>query len=125
MMGTVLVSIAVTAGIFALAGVPLRCWQFYTGQFRSQIPPHALARATFSVFATLILLPNLLAWAYALHVAYQDYAGGRPGVASAIAVGMLGCAYIVLEGFLLSARRAPARRHPPANALVNSAAKRE
>ena len=122
MMATFWVSVAVTAGIIALVGVPLRCWQFYTGQFRPQVPPHALARATFSVCATLILLPNLLAWAYALHVAYHDYAG----VASVITVGMLGCAYILLEGFLLTARRLPAplRRHP-GNALMNSAAKRE
>ena len=122
MMATFWVSLAVTAGIIALVGVPLRCWQFYTGQFRSQVPPHALARATFSLCATLILLANVLAWAYALHVAHRDYAG----VASAVTVGMLGCVYILLEGFLLTARRRPAppRRHP-GNALVNSAAKRE
>jgi hypothetical protein len=126
MMDTIWVSLAVTAGIIALAGVPLRCWQFYTGQLRSQVPPHALARATFSVFATLILVPNSLAWAYSLHVAYYDYAGAQSGAASAIAVGMLGCAYLLLEGFLLTSRWQPAPRpRHPGNALVNSAAKRE
>jgi hypothetical protein len=124
MMDTIWVSLAVTAGIIGMAGVPLRCWQFYTRQFRSQVPPHALARATFSLFATLILLPNLLAWVYALYVVFQDHGAARPGVASAIAVGMLGCAYLLLEGFLLTARRSPPRAHP-GNALANSAAKRE
>lgn len=110
-MDMIWVSLAVTAGIIALLGVPLRGWQFYTGQFRSRVPRYALAQATFSLCATLILLPNLLAWAYALHVVYHDYpgAGAQPGIASALAVGMLGCAYILLEGFLLTAlRRAPA-----------------
>lgn len=107
MIDTLLVSLAVSAGMVALAGVPLRCWQFYTGQFRSEIPRHALARASFSLFAALFLIPNLLAWAYALYVAYQDFRGpgAQAGLASAIAVGLLGCAYILLEGFLLTARR--------------------
>jgi len=109
MFDTILVSLAVTAGVFGLAGVPLRCWQFATGQFRSQIPQHALARATFSLFAFLILVPNALAWTYALYVAYRDYtcAGtcAQAGVASTIAVGLLGCAYVLLESFLLTARR--------------------
>ena len=125
MMDTIWVSIAVTAGIIGMAGVPLRCWQFYTGQFRSQVPPHALARATFSAFGTLILLPNLLAWVYAVYVLHHDQAAAQPGVASAVAVGMLGCAYLLLEGFLLTARRSPHRPHHPGNALANSAAKRE
>jgi hypothetical protein len=122
MMDTIWVSVAVTAGIIGLAGVPLRCWQFHTGQFRSQVPPHALARATFSLFATLILVPNLVAWVYALYVVYHDHGAAQPGVASAIAVGMLGCAYLLLEGFLLTARRSPAH---PGNVLANSATKRE
>ncbi len=111
MMDTILVSLAVTAGVIALAGVPLRCWQFATGRFRSQIPQHALARATFSLFSVLILLPNAFAWAYALYVAYHDFSCtgtcAQAGVASAIAVGLLGCAYLLLEGFLLTARRRP------------------
>ena len=125
MMDIMWVSLAVTAGIIGMAGVPLRCWQFYTGQFRSQVPPHALARVTFSLFAMLILLPNLLAGVYAIYVLYKDQGAAQPGVASAVAVGMLGCAYLLLEGFLLTARRSPPRAHHPGNALANSAAKRE
>lgn len=115
------------AGILALAGVPLRCWQFYSGRLRSQIPSHALAQATFSLFGGLIFVPNVLAWAYAIYASWQDYIGGaaQPGVASAIAVGMLGCAYALLEGFLLTARRSSPRAHQPGNDLANSAAKRE
>lgn len=109
MMDTILVSLAVTAGIVALAGVPLRCWQFTTGHFRSQIPRHLVARATFSLFAVLFLAPNAAAWIYALLVSYRDFscAGAceQAGVASAIAVGLLGCTYVLLEGFLLTARR--------------------
>jgi len=109
MIDTILVSLAVTAGVIALAGVPLRCWQFATGRFRSQIPQHVLARATFSLFAFVFLAPNALAWSYAIYVAYRDAtcvgACGQTGVASAIAVGMLGCAYVLLEGFLITARR--------------------
>jgi hypothetical protein len=104
-----LVSLAVTAGVIALAGVPLRCWQFGTGQFRSQIPRHALARATFRLFAFLILVPNALAWAYAIYIVYRYYtcAGAcqQEWAGTAIAVGMLGCAYALLEGFLITARR--------------------
>ena len=123
MTDVLIVSLAVTAGVVALAGVPMRCWQFYTGQFRSQIPRNAVARATFSLFAAVFLIPNLVAWAYALHVAYQDLAGAgaQAGVASAVAVGMLGCVYVLLEGFLVTARRTD----QPGNALSNSAAKRE
>lgn len=109
MMDMVWVSLAVTAGVIALAGVPLRCWQFYTGRFRSEIPRHIIARATFSLFAVLFLVPNGAAWIYALLVSYRDFscagACDQAGVASAIAVGLLGCAYILLEGFLLTARR--------------------
>ena len=111
MINTVLVSLAVTAGVIALAGVPLRCWQFGTGRFRSQIPRHALARATFRLFAFLILVPNALAWTYAIYIVHrytscvgacaQEWAG------TAIAVGMLGCAYALFEGFLLTARHRP------------------
>lgn len=107
MLNTLLVSLAITAGVIALAGVPLRCWQFGTGRFRSQIPQHALARATFSLFAFLIMVPNALAWTYALYLILRDYAGAgaQAGVGSAVAVGLLGCAYVLLEGFLLTARR--------------------
>ena len=107
MTSTAIVSLAVMAGIVALAGVPLRCWQIYTGQFRSRVPQHALARATFSLFAALILFPNVVAWAYVLYSAYRDYTGpaAQLGAGSALAAGLLGCAYLLLEGFLLSARR--------------------
>lgn len=109
MIDTLLVSLAVTAGIFGLAGVPLRCWQISTGRFRSQIPPYALARATFSLFSMLFLAPNALAWTYALYTAFRDFsctsACAQAGIASSIAVGLLGCTYILLEGFLLTARR--------------------
>lgn len=109
MTDTILVSVAVTAGIFGLAGVPVRAWQIASGRFRSQIPRHALARATFSLFSVLFLLPNALAWSYALYTAYRYYgcagACAPSGTASTIAVGLLGCAYVLLEGFLLTARR--------------------
>lgn len=109
MVDTILVSIAVTAGIVALAGVPFRCWQFHTRRLHATIPRHAVARVTFSFFATLILVPNILAWIYALYVAYMDFTCvadcGRTGTKSAIVVGMLGCAYFLLEGFLFTARR--------------------
>jgi hypothetical protein len=109
MFDTMLVSLAVTAGIFALAGIPYRCWQFATGQFRSQIPRHALARATFSLFSVVFLVPNALAWTYALYTAHLDFSCAgtceQVRMASAIAVGLLGCAYILLEGFLITARR--------------------
>ena len=111
MINTLLVSLAVTAGVIALAGIPLRCWQFGTGRFRSQIPRHALARATFRLFASLILVPNALAWAYAIYVVHQYYtcvgACAQEWVGTAVAIGMLGCAYVLLEGFLLTARRRP------------------
>ena len=108
MMDTMLVSLAVTAGIFGLAGVPLRSWQIGTGRFRSQIPRHALARATFSLFSVLFLAPNALAWAYTLYTAYRHFVCtstcAQSGIAGTIAVGLLGCAYVLLEGFLLTAR---------------------
>ena len=111
MLDTALVSLAVMAGIVALAGVPQRCWQFGSGRFRSQIPEHAVARATFRLFAVLFLAPNALAWAYTLFVVFRDVTCtgdcSRVGVSSAVAVGMLGCAYALLEGFLLVARRRP------------------
>ena len=109
MIDTLLVSLAVTAGILGLAGVPLRSWQIATGRFRSQIPRHALARATFSLFSMLFLMPNALAWTYALYSAFRDFsctsACAQAGIASTIAVGLLGCTYVLLEGFLLTARR--------------------
>lgn len=111
MINTILVSMAVAAGVVGLAGVPLRCWQFATGRFRSQVPQHALARATFRFFTFLFLVPNALAWTYALYAAYRELActGACPQrwVAAAIAIGFLGCAYALLEGFLLTARRRP------------------
>jgi hypothetical protein len=110
-INTVLVSLAVTAGVIALAGVPLRCWQFATGRFRSQIPQHALARATFRLFAFLILVPNALAWSHAIYILHRYYtcvgACAQEWAGTAVAVGMLGCAYFLLEGFLLTARRRP------------------
>ena len=109
MLNTLLVALAVTAGVIALAGVPLRCWQFGTGRFRSQIPRHALARATFRLFAFPILVPNALAWAYAITIVYRytTCVGtcAQEWVGTAVAVGMLGCAYALLEGFLITARR--------------------
>lgn len=114
MANTILVSLAVMAGVIALVGVPLRAWQFATGRFRPHIPPFALARKTFAFFAVLFLTPNVLAWAYAFYVAYLDLncagACAQAGTSTAIALGMLGCAYVVLEGFLLTARR---RRNGP------------
>lgn len=109
MTDTMLVSLAVTAGIFGMAGVPLRCWQLATGRLRAQIPRHALARATFSLFSVLFLVPNALAWTYALYTAYRDFtctsACAQIEMASTIAVGLLGCVYVLLEGFLLTALR--------------------
>lgn len=111
LINTLLVSLAVTGGVFALAGVPLRCWQFATGQFRSQVPRHALARATFSVFGFLFMAPNALVWTYALFTLYQYHACpgtcAREWAGMAVALGMLGCVYALLEGFLLTARRRP------------------
>src|SRR5687767_4506247 len=112
MLNTILVSLAVAAGIVGLGGVPLRCWKFATGRFRSQIPQHALARATFRLFAFVFLAPNALAWTYALYAACRDLACTacpQRGVGSVIAIGFLGCAYILLESFLLVARRRAAR----------------
>ncbi len=113
MIDTILVALAVAAGVVGLAGAPLRCWQFATGRFRSRIPRHALARATFRLFAVGFLVPNALAWTYALYAAYRELActGACPQrwVAAVIAIGFLGCAYLLLEGFLLTARRRGAR----------------
>jgi hypothetical protein len=109
MLNNILVAVAIAAGAIALAGVPLRAWQFHTGRFRSQIPRHALARASFSLFAVVFLVPNLLAWAYTLYIAYADFtcldACAPARIRTAVCVGMLGCAYALLEGFLLTARR--------------------
>ena len=109
MVDTILVSLAVMAGVIALAGVPVRAWQFATGRFWPHIPPFALARKTFAFFAVLFLTPNMLAWGYALYAAYRDLncsgACAQAGISTAIALGMLGCAYFLLEGFLLTAKR--------------------
>jgi hypothetical protein len=111
MIDTILVSLAVAAGAVGLVGVPLRCWQFATGRFRSRIPQHALARATFRCFAFLFLVPNALAWTHALYAAHRELActGACPQrwVAAVIAIGFLGCTYLLLEAFLLTARRRP------------------
>jgi hypothetical protein len=109
MLDTLLVAVAVTTGLIALVGVPLRAWQFHAGRFRSEIPRHALARATFSVFAVLFLVPNLVVWAYTLYTAHVDFtcleACEVARVRTTITIGMLGCAYALLEGFLFTARR--------------------
>lgn len=108
-LDTVLVSLVVMAGIAAFIGVPIRCWQYFNGRLRSQIPQHAIALATFSLFSAFVFVPALLAWAYALYAAYADYSCvgncAQKGVGTAFALGMLGCAYALLEGFLLVARR--------------------
>ena len=105
----VLVSLAVMAGAAALIGLPIRCWQYFTGRLRSQIPPHAIALATFSLFSALFFVPAVLAWVYAFYAAYVDYScvGScmQKGAGTALALGMLGCAYALLEAFLLVARR--------------------
>ena len=119
MFDTVLVSLAVMAGAVALPGVPLRCWQLATGRLRARIPAHPVAHATFSVFSVLFFLPATLAWAYALYIAYVELGCrghcAQSGVATAIALGVLGCAYGLLEGFLVTARRRirTARESPP------------
>ena len=109
MLNTLLVAVAVTAGLVALIGVPLRAWQFRSGRFRSEIPRNALARASFSMFAVLFLVPNLVAWAYALYIAHLDFtcleACETARARTAVTVGFLGCAYALLEGFLFAARR--------------------
>jgi hypothetical protein len=124
MTDTILVSLAVTAGLFGLAGVPLRCWQATTGRLRAQIPRHAIAQATFGLFSALFLAPNVLAWIYVLSSGYRDFTCASPcdhaGIASMLAVGLLGCSYTLLEGFLMTARS----RGQAGNAAVNSATKR-
>ena len=109
MVDIVLVSIAVMAGAVAVAGVPLRCWQLATGRLRERIPSHPLARATFALFSGLFFVPTIFAWAYALYIAYADLSCAvpcrQPGVSTAIALGLLGCVYGLLEGFLLTAQR--------------------
>ena len=119
MLNDILVAVAIIAGVIALAGVPLRAWQFHSGRFRSQIPQHALARATFSLFAAGFLVPNLLAWGYALYTAYADLtcveSCAPARIRTAVVVGMLGCAYALLEGFLLTARHRRNSGGPSAN----------
>ena len=109
MIDMLLVTLAIMAGVAALAGVPLRCWQYASGRFRPHIPQHALAQASFNLFGVLFFVPNTLAWAYALYVAWVDFnctgTCAQAGVGTALALGLLGCAYILLEGFLLAARR--------------------
>lgn len=108
-LDTIVVSLAVMAGIAGLVGVPARCWQYLTGRLRSQIPQHAVAQATFSAFSTIFYALATLAWCYALYAAYVDYSCtascGQRGAGAALALGLLGCAYALLEGFLLTARR--------------------
>jgi hypothetical protein len=104
---TIIVSLAVMAGIAALIGVPVRCWQFLTGRLRSRIPQHGLAQATFGAFSMMFYALATLAWFYALYAAYVDYSCtgncGQRGAGTALALGLLGCAYALLEGFLLTA----------------------
>jgi len=69
MLDTIPVSLAIAAGVIALAGVPLRCWRFATGRLRSRIPHHAIARATLSLFPALSFIPTTRAWAYAVYAA--------------------------------------------------------
>ena len=114
---TIVVSLAVMAGAVALIGVPVRCWQYAAGRLRSQIPQHAIAHATFSVFSALVYAPAALAWVYTLYAGYADYtctgSCTQRGVGSAIALGMLGCTYALLEGFLLTARRKASSQSNP------------
>lgn len=109
MIDSLLVSLALAAGAAGLIGVPLRLWQFARGRFLSQIPRHALAQASFRLFAFVFLAPSVLAWIYAVYSAFDELtcAGACPQrwVASAFAFGFLGCAYVLLESFLLVARR--------------------
>jgi len=109
MIDTILVSLAVMAGAAALVGVPIRCWHYFTGLLRSRIPQHVIAHATFSLFSVLFFVPAMLAWLYAFYAAYVDYSCvgdcANRGAGTAIALGMLGCAYALLESFLLVARR--------------------
>lgn len=106
---TIVVSLAVMAGAAGVVGVPVRSWHYATGRLRSQIPRHAIAYATFSLFSVLFFAPALLAWVYAFYAAYVDYtcigSCEQRGLGTAIALGLLGCAYALLEGFLLTARR--------------------
>lgn len=108
-LDTIVVSLAVMGGIAALIGVPVRCWQYLSGRLRSRIPQHALAQATFWAFSTFFYAVATLAWCYALYAAYVDYSCtsncGQRGAGTALALGLLGCAYALLEGFLLTARR--------------------
>ena len=109
MLDIALVSVAVMTGAVAVAGVPLRCWQLATGRLRARIPAHPIAQTTFTLFSALFFAPAALAWAYVLYAAYHDLsctgACAQAGVGTAIALGLLGCAYGLLEGFLLTARR--------------------
>jgi hypothetical protein len=109
MINTALVSLAVAAGIVALAGVPLRCSQLVMGRLRARIPPHPIAQTTFGLFSALFFAPAVLAWGYAFYAAYMDWrcgaACGQIGVSTAFALGILGSAYFLLEGFLLVAQR--------------------
>jgi hypothetical protein len=108
-LDTIVVSLAVMAGIAALIGVPVRCWQQLTGRHRSQIPAHAVAQATFGALSAVFYALATLGWCYALYAAYVDYSCtancGQRGAGTALALGLLGCAYALLEGFLFTARR--------------------
>jgi len=108
-LDTIVVSLAVMAGIVALLGVPVRSWQYLSGRLRPRVPEHAVAQATFGAFSALFYALAMLAWSYALYAAYVDYSCavncGQRGAGTALALGFLGCAYALLEGFLLTARR--------------------
>ncbi|MBM3356364.1 MAG: hypothetical protein FJY54_01360 [Betaproteobacteria bacterium] len=109
MIDSILVSLSIMAGAAGLAGVPVRLWQFATGRFALRIPSHMLARKTFSFFGVLFLIPSVLAWIYALYLAHAYFtcvgSCTQAGIGTAVALGMLGCVYLLLEGFLLTARR--------------------
>jgi hypothetical protein len=109
MIDAILVSLALAAGAAGLVGVPLRLWHFARGRFLAQIPRHALAQASFRLFSFVFLVPSVLAWMYAVYAAWGELACGDPcpqrWVAAAFAFGFLGCAYVLLESFLLVARR--------------------
>ena len=108
-LDAIIVSLAVIAGIVALIGVPFRSWQLLSGRLGSRVPQHAIAQITFSVFSTLFYVLAALAWFYALYAAYADYSCvahcGQRGSGTAFALGMLGSSYLLLEGFLVTARR--------------------
>jgi hypothetical protein len=94
------------AGGAALSGVSACCSQYST---RSQILRHRAARVPFSLFAAVFFLPSPLAWTHALSVACVDFtciaSCAYAGAGTAIALGVLSGACVLLAGFLLVAQR--------------------